>query len=841
MIADTYSSQLILPAKSKYTHLVFKMNLAVKTVNKSRTMGLLRNLLIYIVLTPLITFNAVAEDNSPPTTPRNLTVTPSSQVRIDLSWDAANDDVGVVDYKVYRDEVEIATVKTNLKFTDRNLLAGTIYSYYITAVDAAGNESLPSRTVSTLTLDTTLPTAPENLTATALSERNIDLLWDVSTDNVAVTKYIILKDDVEIATTTTPRHSVRNLLPNVEYRFKVSAQDAEGNTSRFSNVASATTLDLRPPSLPRNLSAISVTQSRVDLFWDPATDNDSVTGYNVYRDNIFLANVRSKESYENRNIDAGTLYSYYVTAVDAVGNESRPSASVTVLTLDTVSPAVPQNLTATVLSQAEISLSWDPSTDNVAVTRYTISMDDVEIATSETPDYLIEGLQPGVEYRFKVIAHDAAGNNSNSSGPAVITTFNLVPVNFKGIAISSTKIELSWDHSPDNTGNVTYEIYRDSLLINQVANDSFIDSGLEPHTTSTYQVIAIDTNNNESPATELIEITTLLAQVPSEIPFGIFTLIGDTEQTVSHELIDNPVATGFTIIGKWQNIETSEGVYDWTKLDEKVNAVTNRGKIVRLALTHGGRNTPQWVFDLGVETFTFNDNGEKITIPLFWDELFLQKKINFIHEVGEHFAHNNNVFSISSPCVNAKTGDWNFPASTQRDVQQWLDKGYSTELLQNACQSIIDAAATASPNKFIATAVGPISKDLESDAYLIAQSTIDYANLNYPGRLIPMSGSLGTNTPTPSESDKINTWELIYNNAPNAAGQLVWSVSDDLECRVNGGAKPCDPAITLQKTFDIAFELELAFVEVYIVDMENDNLINALDYGANLLGRFELQ
>lgn len=817
------------------------MILAVKKVNLSGTTNILRNLLICITLTLLISFETVADDNSPPTKPRNLNASPTSQVRIDLSWDAANDDVGVVEYKVFRDEIEVATVKSGVSFADRNLLAGTLYSYFVTAIDAAGNESTASSTVSALTLDTSNPTVPQNLSATPFSEKRIDLLWDASTDNVAVSKYIILKDDIEIATTTTPRYTARNLLPNVEYRFKVSAEDTAGNTSSFSKIATATTLDLSAPTIPQNLSAISETQSRVNLTWDPSTDNDSVTGYNIYRDDVFLANVKSRENYENRNVDAGTLYNYHVTAVDSVGNESGASASITVLTLDTTSPSAPQNLTASVLSQAEISLIWDPSSDNVAVTKYTITMDDVEIASTETTGYIVEDLQPGVKYHFKVIAHDAVNNSSNPSGSAIVTTLNLIPANFKGIATSSSTVELSWDHSPDNSDNVTYQIYRNSFLVDQVSDNLFVDSKLNPHRVYTYQAIAIDDNNNGSEPTDQIEITTLLARVPPKIPNGIFTLIGDSTSNISQELIDNPNTVGFTIIGKWQNIETSEGVYDWTAIDKKINSITSRGKLVRLALTHGGLNTPQWVFDLGIETFSFIDKGSRVTIPLYWDALFLEKKINFINEIGKHFAHNTNVFAVSSPCVNARSGDWFFPAANQREIQQWLDKGYSTELVENTCQAIIDAVATSSPDKFFATAVGPIPRDLEEDAFLVAQSTIDYANINYPGRLIPMSGSLGSQTPTPAEFERVNSWQLIYENAPNAAGQLVWFVTNDKECTVNGEIKPCDPETVLLQTFDIAFELELAFLEVYMEDVGNDDLADVINYGANLLGRLNAQ
>ena len=99
--------------------------------------------------------------------------------------------------------------------------------------------------------DTTPPTAPSNLTATATSSSQINLAWTASTDDAGVTEYLVERCQptcTQVATVTTTGYNDTGLTANTTYSYRVRALDAAGNTSPYSNVASATTL--APPSPP---------------------------------------------------------------------------------------------------------------------------------------------------------------------------------------------------------------------------------------------------------------------------------------------------------------------------------------------------------------------------------------------------------------------------------------------------------------------------------------------------------------------------------------------------------------------------------------------------------------
>src|SRR5207302_405886 len=144
------------------------------------------------------TMTAAPPDTTPPTAPANLTASAATAAQINLSWLASTDSVGVTGYMVERctgaacSNFSQITTPTTTTFNDRGLTGSTSYSYRVRATDGAGNlspSSSPSTALTRAPPDTTPPSAPTNLTATAASATQINLSWTASTDNVGVTGY----------------------------------------------------------------------------------------------------------------------------------------------------------------------------------------------------------------------------------------------------------------------------------------------------------------------------------------------------------------------------------------------------------------------------------------------------------------------------------------------------------------------------------------------------------------------------------------------------------------------------------------------------------------------------
>jgi Big-like domain-containing protein/calcineurin-like phosphoesterase family protein/fibronectin type III domain protein len=90
--------------------------------------------------------------------------------------------------------------------------------------------------------DTTAPSKPTNLSATADGSRLVQLAWTASTDNVGVTGYSIYRNGALLTTTgPMPSYDDTTVLPGTSYTYQVRARDAAGNTSSLSTSVSVTT------------------------------------------------------------------------------------------------------------------------------------------------------------------------------------------------------------------------------------------------------------------------------------------------------------------------------------------------------------------------------------------------------------------------------------------------------------------------------------------------------------------------------------------------------------------------------------------------------------------------
>ncbi|RDK84333.1 fibronectin type III domain-containing protein [Marinirhabdus gelatinilytica] len=94
----------------------------------------------------------VAEvDEENPTAPANLELILSDETAITLSWDAATDNVGVTSYTLFQDGVQAQENIIGTTTVISGLTPETTYSFYVIALDDAGNQSDPSANINAST------------------------------------------------------------------------------------------------------------------------------------------------------------------------------------------------------------------------------------------------------------------------------------------------------------------------------------------------------------------------------------------------------------------------------------------------------------------------------------------------------------------------------------------------------------------------------------------------------------------------------------------------------------------------------------------------------------------
>ena len=196
--------------------------------------------------------------------------------------------------------------------------------------------------------DTTPPSVPASLQATAPTPTQVQLTWAASTDNAGgsgVAGYRVYRNGsaTALASPTTNSYTDSTAAASTTYTYQVRAFDAATppNESGLSATASVTTpaaADTTPPSVPTNLQATAPTPTQVQLTWAASTDNvggSGVAGYRVYRNGSATALATpASNSYTDNTVVANTAYTYRVSAVDAATppNESAQSGQASVTT-----------------------------------------------------------------------------------------------------------------------------------------------------------------------------------------------------------------------------------------------------------------------------------------------------------------------------------------------------------------------------------------------------------------------------------------------------------------------------------------------------------------------------
>jgi fibronectin type 3 domain-containing protein len=314
----------------------------------------------------------VTQDTTPPSAPTGLSASPSStyinyastsSIQIALSWNASTDNVGVVGYNVYRSGVKLTNASntvTNTSFTDTLPATPWVYSYTVSAYDAAGNISAYSApaTVSVIS-DQTAPSTPTGLSAKQTALTGVTLTWASSTDGIGIGGYYIERSGLIVGTSTVASYVDSNVVAGTYYSYIVSAYDPAGNISESSTPAALTvTGDSVPPSVPSGISA-RVGSSTIALSWYPSNDVVGVSGYDVSRNGSQIATNIASTSY----LDTAPLVGGNTYAVDADNIGGIISGSSTPVTVSwypaptgTVSLPAPIAAPAPVPSSSPVSL-----------------------------------------------------------------------------------------------------------------------------------------------------------------------------------------------------------------------------------------------------------------------------------------------------------------------------------------------------------------------------------------------------------------------------------------------------------------------------------------------------
>jgi len=505
-------------------------------------------LLLGLLLAPVVYVHGQA-----PNAPTNLDATAVSATQINLTWldQSSNETSFKIEFatnNVNGPFSLLVTLGANLQnYSHTGLTANTKYYYRLYAVSASSGNSGYSN-VDSVTTFTALPEAPGSLIASAVSSSQINLTWtDNSTSETGFKierKLSAASIFVQIATVGAGAGSglTLNFADNsglsagTAYDYRVRASSLVGD-SPYSNTASATTFTL-PPAAPTNLNATTASSSQIDLAWIDNAGNE--TGFKIERkigaagSYVEITTVGANVLiYSDMSLSGNTQYFYRVRAYNAGGNSAYSNED-DATTLPGP-PLAPSNLAITVMSNAQLNLSW---TDNALdETGFQIESATVSggpyalIATvaANVTAYANTGLAANTTYFYRVRAINASGNSAYTSEANATTLPNppTAPSSLVANPISSSQNNLTWTDNATNESGFKIErkigaagTYAEITTVSADVT-AFSDNGLAASTQYFYQIRAFNVGGNSAYSNEDDATTPSNAPPPPNAPSNL--------------------------------------------------------------------------------------------------------------------------------------------------------------------------------------------------------------------------------------------------------------------------------------------------------------------------------
>jgi len=317
-----------------------------------------------------------------------------------------------------------------------------------------------------------LPAPPTTLNVTTFSDTQIDLAWADNADNEAsyriercagtgCTSFAEL-DSVNANVAAYSDHAVA--VGNV-YRYRVRARNLIGN-SAYTSVTDGST---EMPSAPTTLTATTFSGTRIDLAWTDNASNE--IGFKLERCAGASCNTFTQIATLSANVtsyaDVGavlnTQYTYRIRAFNAAGASSFSNEA----SANTLVPAAPSSLNATVASATQVDLAWTDNSNNETSFRIeqcagagceSNPANFAEIANVGAGITVYSAtVTAGNSYSYRVRARNVAGDSPYSGSAVAATTVPADPSGLTASTTSGTSIHLAWTDNSSNESTFRIE------------------------------------------------------------------------------------------------------------------------------------------------------------------------------------------------------------------------------------------------------------------------------------------------------------------------------------------------------------------------------------------------
>ena len=180
-------------------------------------------------------------------------------------------------------------------------------------------------------------------------------------------------------------------------------------------------------------------------------------------------------------------------------------------------PTKPANLRVTSLTPHNVTLAWDPSTDNSGTFSYRVfvSWGSTYTVPQTQTTFTVLGMVPANTYSFYVYAVDGSGNISQRSNTLTVTTPpDTTPPSAPVVSlvgVNPTEVSLRWTASTDDGLHIRYQVFVNGSPsgVETLNGLAAVVHGLTPETTYEITVQASDLyGGNVSAPSNVLTVTT---------------------------------------------------------------------------------------------------------------------------------------------------------------------------------------------------------------------------------------------------------------------------------------------------------------------------------------------
>lgn len=440
--------------------------------------------------------------------PSNLSATALSSTAIRLNWlrnSTTNTAVQVRRGTISGITNHLATIPADATTYDDTTVSPNTTYYYVVRNSYGNDNSSPSNQASAATPSGSVLPPPRNLVVTAINPTQIDLVWDKnSTTHTSgeVWRQTGAGGPWELITTVNSGTQIYNntgLQSSTTYTYRIRNTYSGGLYSEYSNTSSATTPAAASYPPPTSPSAVSASQSQLNLSWTRNSTTNIQT--EIYRVNgaftSLLATVDGAQTtYSDTGLSASTTYTYRMRHVYPGGFFSVFTSDFQGTTGAQPNYTPPTNVQVSASTPGQVGVTWtrnSTTNTNTEVWREEFGGTNQTLLAAvgaTATSYNDTTGTAGTTYYYKVRHEYGAGNYSAfaASGSISFPSAFPPPTNLSATAPNSTQVNLTWTRN--STTNTETEISRDGILPITVpgTQTAYTDTFVLPNETHVYQV-----------------------------------------------------------------------------------------------------------------------------------------------------------------------------------------------------------------------------------------------------------------------------------------------------------------------------------------------------------------